>query len=300
MKRLRWLVAAVAVLSLGAMTPGVAAPRTEVPHVLVYSQTLGFRHISITHAKQVLADLAKGGRFTVEFSEDPAVLTAQNLRGVDVVLWLHNTAASGRTSPFSDAQEQAYGRWMLCGGGHVGVHASIDSYNQEAFPEYFAVQGAIFDGHPITVTSALDDQDPDNEGWGEPEAEIKVHDARSPMTRPWRGEDTFRFQDEFYKLDRDPAETVRDYRLLLSLQQFTDPQGIVVSSVYPGDYGDDAPLSWSGSFRGRNRAFYTNLGHSVATWDDDSFRQHLANGIRWAGKPRLDRECFAASKAKTR
>lgn len=295
----RHALALVAMAACAAIVvPASASPRP--PHVLVFSQTAGFRHISIEHARDVLGSLARDGRFTVQFSEDPKVLTKTALARTDVVLWLHNTAGTGRQSPFTEEQEKLYGRWMLCGGGHVGVHAAADAYSQETFPEYFAVTGALISGHPVTATSALDDQDREHEGWGEPEAEIKVEDRSSPMTRPWSGAGTFSQKDEFYKLDRDPATVVKDYRLLLSLQQFNDPQGAATSQVYPGSYGERAPLAWTGSFRGKNRSFYTNLGHSVATWDQGTFQRHVVAGIQWVSNKRSAPSCVARSNAKTR
>lgn len=52
----------------------------------------------------------------------------------------------------------------------------------------------------------------------------------------------------------------------------------------------DFAIAWSRVF-GRGRVFYTSLGGSKDTWDDERYRQHLAGGIRWAlglaaGEPR--------------
>ena len=276
--------------TFGART--MAAPK-EAPHVVVFSHTEGFRHMSIDHAKEVLEELSKSGEFSVEITEDPKALSPETLARTDVWLWLSNTAAEGRVSPFTKDQQSAYVDWMLCGGAHLGVHAATDSYGEEAFPEYVEATGAIFAGHPLTATSAADDQTPESEGWGEPEATLLVTAPKSPMNAPWRGEESFQFKDEYYKLDRDPADEVTRYKLLIALGEFTDPQAIVTHQIYPGAYPEDAPIAWSGSFRGKNRTFYTNLGHSVATWDNPDFLEHLVNGIKWVAGKRVNPNCLS-------
>lgn len=265
----------------------------HVPHVLVYDQTLGFHHQSIETAEQALQKIADlDHTFTVQITKDPADLTAETLAGTDVVMWLSNTAASDRSSPFTDGQEKAYTQWMTCGGGHVGVHAAVDSYNDKAFPAYVEANGAIFAGHPITATSALDDQDHDNEGWGEPTHTLKVVDQKSPITAPWHGQKTFQIHDEIYRLDRDPAKVVTDYHLLLSHVSVDDPQGQVSEQVM-GTYDDNAPIAWTGSYKHQNRSFYTNLGHSILDWKNADFLRHLTNGVQWVAAHHVDRGCLS-------
>lgn len=265
--------------------------RLRAPRVLVYDQTLGFHHQSIEHAEVALRKIARLDRpFTIEITKDPKALSKATLARTDVLMWLSNTAGPGRASPFTDTQEKAYEQWMLCGGGHVGVHAAVDSYNDEAFPAYVAANGAIFTAHPITVTSAADDQDHDNEGWGEPKHTLNVLDQRSPITAPWHGSETFQINEELYQLDRDPASVVTDFRLLLSHESVDDPQGMVFSQFTP--YADDAPIAWTGSYKHRNRTFYTNLGHSVMSWKNADFLRHLLNGVLWTAAKKLDRRCL--------
>jgi type 1 glutamine amidotransferase len=284
---------AAAALLMSGSSSIAAGPVASRPHVLVYDQTLGFHHISIDEAERALREIATFDKsFTLEITQEPKALSKARLARTDVVMWLSNTAASGRVSPFTDGQEKAYADWMRCGGGHVGVHAAVDSYDDKAFPAYVEANGAIFAGHPITVTSALDDQDTEHEGWGEPDHELRVVDQSSPMTTPWRGQSTFTWRDELYQLDRDPKTKVSDYHLLLSHVAVTDPQGMVVTQVYPGPYDDDAPIAWTGSYKHRNRTFYTNLGHSVEDWKSATFQRHLVQGVLWTAAHHVDRACL--------
>lgn len=287
---LKRLLLGFGVAILLASSTAAATPKA-VPRVLVYDQTLGFHHQSIEHAERALLKIAKLDRpFTVQITQDPKALSKTNLAKTDVVMWLSNTAATGRASPFTDAQEKAYEDWMLCGGGHVGVHAAVDSYNDEAFPAYVKANGAIFTAHPITLTSAADDQDHDNEGWGEPKHTLNVLDQSSPMTQPWHGSKTFQINEELYQLDRDPASIVTDFHLLLSHSSVDDPQGMFFSQFTP--YAENAPIAWTGSYQHRNRTFYTNLGHSVLSWKNADFLRHLVNGVRWTAAKRVSRSCL--------
>ena len=72
----------------------------------------------------------------------------------------------------------------------------------------------------------------------------------------------------------------------------TDPQGMVVTQVYPGPYGDNAPSAWTGSYRHKNRTFYTNLGHSVQDWRNADFQRHLVAGVLWTAAHKVDRGCL--------
>jgi cytochrome c len=186
------------------------------------------------------------------------------LARADVVLWLNNTGSPGRGSPFTDAQEALYERWMTCGGGHVGVHAALSAYGDDAFPAYVEANGALLAGHPP----------------GEPQVTVLVADASSPITAPWQGKSSFRYVEELYRVDRDPSRVVSDYRLLLA-------------SGAGNGIPFRAPLAWTGSYRSHNRTFYTNLGHRAATWDDPVFQQHLVAGIIWVGRQPPDTACLA-------
>ena len=271
--RTRVLLATAAALAVGASVvvanQGSAKPDADVPHVLVYSQTLGYRHPSIDHAKDVLRRLSGKGGFTIEFTEDPLALNPATLAGTDVVLWLSNTAAKDRSSPFTDVQEASYARWMSCGGAHIAVHAALDAYSDAAFPAYVEANGAIFAGHPP----------------GEPPVQVLVADRSTPMTAPWRGKASFTLREELYRLDRDPSRG-RDFRLLLAFGGSPDP---AARKALP----PRLPLAWTGTYRGKNRTFYTNLGHRPATWDDRSFQQHLVGGITWAAQRRPAPGCLA-------
>jgi type 1 glutamine amidotransferase len=288
MHRSRRLLATVlcCVAALALTVPTHAGARA--PHVLVYSGTQGFRHLSIAHGKAVLAEQARAGAFTAEFIEDPGKLTAKRLSRADVVVWLSST---GTASPFSAAQEKAYVAWLRCGGGHVGIHASTDSWKD--WPAWVEVTGAFFAGHPLTPGSISDDQfkDPNGqvvEGQLEPEATINVAARKHPATAPWRGAASFTHPDEYYYYDRDPAKVMDDYRPLLTFGGFTNPAD---AAMWGNNYAEDMPVAWTGSFRGRNRTFYTDLGHGIDTWNWPAYVKHVVAGIKWTAAAPAPKGC---------
>jgi type 1 glutamine amidotransferase len=281
---MRVLIVLCALSLLAAPAPASAAKR-KPPRVLVYSGTAGFHHLSIPYSVATLHRLARlTKRFSVKAIAKPEELTAARLRKSDIVLW---NSTTGAESPFTDAQEQAYMRFVGCGGGHMGVHASTDSYKD--WKGWAELTGAFFKSHPITPTSALDDQTPEYEGWGEPEAAILIKDKTSKITAPWQPSDAFFLHDEFYALDRDPAKTLTDFHAVLAFGGFTDQ---AVQAAYGSNYADEQPLAWTGSYRHLNRIYYTNLGHSTSTWYRPDYQDSLVEAIAWVGRKRPKASCL--------
>ena len=255
------------------------------PRVLVYSGTAGFRHNSIPYANRVITRLGRlSGRWTAKVIEKPAALTARRLAATDIVLW---NSTTGARSPFTGAQERAYMRWVRCGGGHTGVHASTDSYRD--WPGWAELTGAFFRTHPGTPGSASDDADPQYEGHGEPEARILVKARSTALTSPWRGTGSFLLREELYAFDRDPAKTIEDFRVLLAFGGYTDPG---VAARWDSEFASEQPLAWTGSYRSLNRIYYTNLGHSTLTWYRPDFQDALIAAVRWLAGKRPSRTCL--------
>jgi type 1 glutamine amidotransferase len=53
------------------------------------------------------------------------------------------------------------------------------------------------------------------------------------------------------------------------------------SSYQGGTMGEDHPLAWHHEFDG-GRAWYTAMGHTVESYSDGLFLQHILGGITWA------------------
>jgi len=155
-------------------------------------------------------------------------------------------------TPWSDDQKaETLEAWR---DGHLrvlGVHSATDACH--TWPEYGAVLGARFDGHPWTQDFAID-----------------VVDTEHPATThlgarwPWR--------DEVYLF----KELRPDARILLRLAE-----GQVDLSVPGGRVPDCGfPLAWCVE-DGAARSFYSALGHFPGAWETPAYLRHLAGGLAW-------------------
>ena len=52
-------------------------------------------------------------------------------------------------------------------------------------------------------------------------------------------------------------------------------------STYQGGNMGDHPIAWYHA-QGSGRSFYTGFGHTIASYADAAFRQHLLGGIQYA------------------
>ena len=113
--------------------------------------------------------------------------------------------------------------------------------------------GAYFDGHPWTQRVRLVVEDP-------------THSSTKHLGPG------FEITDEIYQFRSWSRDKVH---VLLRL----DPRSVDVGKGKRAD--QDYALSWI-RHHGRGRVFYTALGHGREVWEDERFRRHLLEGIRWA------------------
>ncbi|MFO0827545.1 MAG: ThuA domain-containing protein [Phycisphaerales bacterium] len=243
----------VAVMLLGALALSALAltpePPAATPRVLVFSKTAGFRHASIPDGIAAIRELGKDGGvtlFEVDATEDAASFTDDNLKKYAAVVWLSTTG-----DVLDAGQQAAFERYIKSGHGYVGVHAASDT--EYDWPWYAKLVGAYFKGHPDIQ-----------------KATIKVEDRNHPSTSmlPERWERT----DEWYSFRENPRMQVH---VLASLDETTyKPAALAMG---------DHPVAWYHEYDG-GRAWYTALGHTVESYSEPLFRQHLLGGITWAAK----------------
>ncbi len=219
------------------------------PRVLYLTQPAAFVHEMLPVAEEVMRELgAQPGAFDVTVIRTAEAITADRLGGYDVVMF--NTTGE---LPMDTEQKAALLAFIRNGGGFVGVHSASDTFYE--WPEYGAMLGGYFDGHP----------------WHQ-EVTLAVEDRDHPSTRHLGG--SIRLYDEIYQV-RDWARD--DVHVLLSVD--TESVDMTADGVNRAD-GDFA-VSWTRAY-GEGRVFYTALGHEPDLWRDARFRQHLVGGIRWA------------------
>jgi len=233
----------VAVGAAGCASGTVTADAGALhPDLVLYTRTLGFRHESIPAAVAAMRDLAGRDGLTVLVTEDPATFTADHLRGVRAVVFLHTTGEV--LDPAGEAALQGY---LRGGGGFLGIHSAADTGHDR--PWYLQLAGAEFVRHPAIQTAALVRQD-------------AVHPATASLPGRWTR------IDEWYDFRASPRGRVH---VLLSIDE-TSYQG--------GAMGADHPMAWCHEFEG-GRSAYTALGHTVESWSEPLFLAHLRGTLRW-------------------
>lgn len=235
---------ALTVLPLDFGTIVQAQERTTL-RVLVFTKTAGYRHKSIEVGFALIRSLGTENGFDVDSTEVAGAFNIANLSRYQAVVWLNTTG-----DVLNESQQAAFERYIRSGGGYVGVHAAADTEAGWAWYGDLLGGGAWISSHPKIQT-----------------ARLEVEDGRHPSTRhiPPR----FQMNEEWYNFKSNPRSSVN---VLISIDERSYDPGL--------DAMGDHPISWSHVYDG-GRAWYTNIGHSVATYANADFKQHLLGGILW-------------------
>lgn len=210
--------------------------------VLVFSKTLGMRHTSIEPGLKAIKKMGKENGFIVDTTEDATYFKEENLQQYASVIFLNTTL-----DVFNDFQQVEFERYIQGGGGFVGVHSASDT--EYDWPWYNKLVGAYFNGHPSIQDATMDIVD-------------KNHLSTSFM------DDTWDKNDEWYNF----KNIYSGINVLIEVDE---------SSYEGGIHGDHHPISWYHEYDG-GRSFYTALGHTDATFDNEVFLKHLLGGIQYA------------------
>jgi len=223
--------------------PVVTECADSLPRVLVFSRTMGFRHLSIPDGISAIRELGTG-RWSVDATEDPAVFTADNLRRYRAVVFLSTTG-----NVLDDAQQKAFEDYFRAGNGWVGIHAAADT--EYEWPWYGKLVGAWFKGHPRNQQATVNVED-------------RTHRSTAMLPAEWKR------LDEWYSFRSNPRS---DVHVLASLDEKSyDPEKVPMG---------DHPIAWYHEFDG-GRAWYTALGHTKESYSEKLFLEHVREGIEWA------------------
>ncbi len=214
--------------------------------VLVFSKTAGFRHDSIPAGIATLRALGDTHDFAVDATEDAGAFTGENLAQYAAVVFLNTTG-----DVLNAVQQTAFEGYIQAGGGYVGVHSAADT--EYSWPFYGELVGAYFESHPNNP----------NVRAGTIKVADQVHPSSAHLPKRWDR------TDEWYSFRTNPRGNVH---VLATLDERTY-QG--------GTMGHDHPIAWCLPYQG-GRAWYTALGHTIATYDEPLFREHLLEGVRWS------------------
>jgi len=230
-------------LAIVVVSVSCSKKREGKPKVLVFSKTAGFHHESIPAGIAAIQKLGDENGFLVDTTTDATKFNEDTLQQYAAVIFLNTTG-----NVLNNYQEADFERYIQAGGGYVGIHAATDTEYEWGW--YNKLAGAQFANHPPGVHKAT----------------IHITDKNFPATSMLG--DTWEHTDEWYNF----KNLNKDVKVLMNLDEATYKGGAM---------GKDHPVSWYHDFDG-GRAFYTALGHTVASYTEDKFLQHILGGIKYA------------------
>lgn len=239
------------------LKPTHAVGGREDYKVLVFTETAGFTHGSISAATAAITQLGASNHFTVDVANDSAgVFTEANLSQYAAVVW-----ASTSGDVLDETEQAAFEAYIRSGGGYVGIHAAADT--EYDWPWYGDLVGAYFANHPSQQLATINVDPEASLGAGGP---LLSHPGADAIPQTWQ-----RF-DEWYNYQTNPRANVN---VLLTLDESTYNEG------NDPDPASDHPIAWWHDYQG-GRSFYTGLGHRPAAFSEPLLLAHLLGGIEYA------------------
>lgn len=209
--------------------------------ILVFSKTAEFRHASIETGTDRLRQISTELGLTMEHSEDAALFTDSILAKFDLIIFL---STSGNI--LNDEQQEAFVRYMQKGGNYMGIHAATDT--EKDWPWYNGLVGAYFKNHPDIQEATIQVLD---------EKHISCRHLPDRWTRTGEWYNFYAFQPGL--------------KILLNLDE---------STYEGGTNGPAHPFAWCHEYE-NGRSFYTAIGHTIESFSEPLFIQHLKGGIMW-------------------
>lgn len=241
------LAGAVALpVSLSTAAQDPAVDKTTV-RLLVYTKNgAGYVHDNIPASIDAIKEIAREQRFSVDFSEDPAVFSDETLKRYSAIVF----ANTNNVVFDSDAGRVALMRYVQAGGGFVAIHSA--SGTERNWKWFAGLLGGTFSRHaPLQKFSVL--------------VLDRTHPSVAHLPERWERE------DECYYLVR--------MNVNLRVLAVNDLTSVVDPKDKPATFGDVFPSVWYQEFDG-GRQWYTSLGHRKEDYARPEFRRHLAGGIQ--------------------
>jgi type 1 glutamine amidotransferase len=278
MKALRWIASAALLLLLalalrvwpevqaarGGREPVVDRVAPALPAelgangavaILLFSKTSGFRHAeAIPACERSVREIAARRGWQVFATENAAVFDDALLARFRVLV-----ANNATGDNWTEAQKNAFRRWLLAGGGFVGVHGAAGT--RYRFWDWYTDEllRARFVGHPLLPQLQR--------------ARVVVEDHSHPATRTLPGE--LVHEDEWYSFERSARGP--DVRVLARLDEASYAPRALLHDLAMGDH----PIVWSHCPE-RGRVFYSALGHAPETYRRPEHARMLEGAVAWA------------------
>lgn len=231
----------------------------EIPQkkLLYVTTSAGYAHSSRPLSREVVAKLGRdSGRFVATTTDTPELVTAEGLKGFDMVLfYTTGTMEQLLAKGFTKDGLQALIQWVKDGHAFAGVHSATDTLAD--WEPYWDMLGGTFDGHPWNA--------------GDPPIHIDVedpsHPAAIPVPHKWL------IQDEIYQMKNYSRDRVH---VILSVNRSSHERQEGAKRA-DGDYA----VAWCRDF-GKGKVFYSALGHREDVWTNSVYTMHLLGGLLWA------------------
>jgi type 1 glutamine amidotransferase len=244
-------------LTLVLAVAGPAAGQEKQRRLLVVGQAKGYQHESISTAMVTLYNLGHGrGGWETYFRTDCTAITkkplkygARNLDDFDAVAFFTDGDLDMDESQKADLLSFIRDD----GKGFLGIHSAAITFTR--WPEYGAMLGGYFDGHP----------------WGVFDAPLFVEDPAFPGMGHFPR--TFTLRDEIYQIKDFSRDRVR---VLLRLD--AGKVDLTRKGIHRQD-GDFAVV-WARAY-GKGRVVYNGLGHSAEAWDRPEMQTMWQELVRW-------------------
>src|SRR4030095_3298558 len=217
--------------------------RSGNPRVLVFSKTAGFRHSSIPNGIAAIRKLGAENGFDVDTTESASYFNDDSLNKYSAVIFSNTTG-----DIFNNNQEIAFERYIQAGGGYVGVHSATDTEYDWGW--YGRLVGGYFNGHP------------------EPQQARFIIKDKNHLSTKFFADTIWQRTDELYNFKKlNP-----DVHVLITIDE---------KSYNGGTNGAYHPMAWYHDYDG-GRAFYTEMGHTEASYTEENYLKHLLGGIQYA------------------
>jgi type 1 glutamine amidotransferase len=217
-------------------------PLLKQQKVLIFSKTNGYRHESILAGINAIKKLGTENHFGVDATEDSLAINTKNLRQYQVIIFLSPTGTI-----LGDTQKLALQNFIHNGKGFVGIHAATDC--ESNWQWYVKMIGASFESHPSQQNAKLTVVD-------------NIHQSTKHLPLLWER------KDEWYNFKNINPEV----NVLLKIDE---------SSYTGGKNNNNHPMSWYQNYE-NGRVFYTALGHTIESYSEPYFLQHILGGIKYA------------------
>ena len=223
--------------------------------ILVYTRNYtpdgkGYVHDNIASSVVAIRKMGAEKSFAVDVSDDPATFSETNLKQYAAIVFSN----SNNQAFSSDAQRNAFKRYIESGGGFVGIHSASGS--ERDWPYFWSLLGGKFVAHPRMQSFT-----------------VKVADPKFPAAKGLAA--AFPWTDECYFIDHLNPDIhpvlVTDRTKLTALEAM---------KIDVARFPNPLPLAWYQQFDG-GREFYLALGHNKQDYANPILYGVIENGILW-------------------